>query len=65
MSSFVLYLIGFVILAAGVLVGAHYLHVQDRWLWVVGLVMVGFGILTGVAKTRRRDAPAASEPHVE
>ena len=65
MSSFALYLIGFVILVAGVLTGMHFLHVQDRWLWVAGLVLMGFGILAGVAKTRRRDAPASSEPHLE
>lgn len=63
MSSLVLYLIGFVILAAGALVGAHDLHVQERWLWVMGLVMTGFGVLTDVTSVRRRDAPAASEPH--
>lgn len=62
MSSFALYVIGFIILTAGLLVGAHYLGLADRWLWVMGLVLAGFGILTGVAKTRRRDAPASSEP---
>jgi uncharacterized membrane protein HdeD (DUF308 family) len=65
MSSFVLYLIGFIILAAGLLTGAHYLGVQDRWLWVSGLVLVGFGIMVGVAKTRRRDTPPSSEPPID
>ena len=30
---------------------------------MIGLVLLGIGVITGVAKTRRRDAPAASEPH--
>jgi hypothetical protein len=29
---------------------------------VIGLILLGLGVITGVAKTRRRDAPAASEP---
>jgi len=32
---------------------------------VIGLVLLGLGVITGVAKTRRRDAPAASEPPSE
>lgn len=62
MPSFVLYLMGFVILSAGVLFGAHILGVPTQWIAVIGLVLLGLGVITGVAKTRRRDAPAASEP---
>ncbi len=63
MPSFVLYLFGFVILAAGILCGARILGVSYQWIAVIGLVLLGIGVITGVAKTRRRDAPAASEPH--
>lgn len=63
MPSFVLYLLGFVILAAGILFGASILGVSSQWIAVIGLVLLGLGVITGVAKTRRRDAPAASEPH--
>ncbi len=62
MSSFGLYLIGFIVLAAGILVGASMLGVGNQWLLVIGLVLLGLGVITGVAKTRRPDAPAASEP---
>ncbi len=62
MPSFVLYLLGFVILSAGILFGASILGVSNQWIAVIGLVLLGFGVITGVAKTRRRDAPAASEP---
>ena len=62
MPSFVLYLLGFVILSLGVLFGAYILGVSLQWIGVIGLILLGFGVITGVAKTRRRDAPAASEP---
>lgn len=62
MPSFVLYLLGFVILSLGILFGAHILGVSLQWIGVIGLVLLGIGVITGVSKTRRRDAPAASEP---
>jgi uncharacterized membrane protein YdjX (TVP38/TMEM64 family) len=62
MSSFGLYLVGFIILAIGVMFAASILGVGNQWLAVIGLVLLGLGVITGVAKTRRRDAPAASEP---
>ena len=61
MPSLVLYLLGFVILATGILSGASILGVDNQWIAVIGLVLLGIGVITGVAKTRRRDAPAASE----
>ncbi len=62
MSSFAIYLVGFIVLAVGILMGASMLGVGNQWLAVIGLVLLGVGVITGVAKTRRRDAPAASEP---
>jgi hypothetical protein len=62
MSSFGIYLIGFIVLAAGILFGASILGVGNQWLAVIGLVLLGLGVITGVSRTRRRDAPAASEP---
>lgn len=62
MPSFVLYLLGFVILSAGILFGASILGVSNQWIAVMGLVLLGIGVITGVAKTRRRDAPADNEP---
>lgn len=62
MPSFVLYLLGFVILAGGILFGASILGVDSQWLAVIGMVLLGLGVITGVAQTRRRDAPTSSEP---
>ncbi|MEQ1784795.1 MAG: hypothetical protein ABMA14_25900 [Hyphomonadaceae bacterium] len=65
MPSFVLYLLGFVILSGGILFGANILGVSMEWIAVIGMVLLGIGVITGVAKTRRRDAPAASEPSTD
>jgi hypothetical protein len=53
--SFSLYIVGFVILIVGLAVGAYLLHVPAQWIGVGVVVMVGLGVLTGVANTRQRD----------
>ena len=53
--SFTLYVLGFIIMVAGVALGAHYLHVPTHWIGVVVLIMIGVGVATGVANTRHRD----------
>ncbi len=57
MSAFALYVIGFIVLAAGVLVGLNLLGVSAQWLMVAALVMGGIGIVSGVASTKRKDLP--------
>lgn len=57
MSAFALYVIGFVLLAAGVLVGLNLLGVSAQWLIVTSLVLAGIGVVTGVANTKRKDLP--------
>ena len=56
--SFVLYVIGYLILIAGLTYGATLLHVPTRWIIVGAIVMLGAGILTGVKATRQKDPPA-------
>ena len=53
--SFGIYMAGYIILMAGILMGAYFLHVPEKWIGVGAVVMVGIGILTGVTSTRRRD----------
>jgi hypothetical protein len=55
--SFPLYLIGYIVLIAGLALGAHYLNVPQRWIVVLVIVMIGLGIVTGVTRTRRPDPP--------
>jgi hypothetical protein len=54
--SFGLYAIGFAILIGGLLYGAVLLHMPGHWIAVGAIVLIGFGILTGVKATRQKDA---------
>ena len=54
--SFALYLIGFVILIAGLAMGAHLMHVPPRWIGVGVVVLTGIGVVTAVTHTRHRDS---------
>ena len=54
--SFGIYMAGYVILIAGLMMGAYFLHVPPRWMGVGFVVLIGIGILTGVTSTRRRDS---------
>ncbi len=54
--SFGIYLIGFIVLIAGLALGAHMMHLAPRWIAVGAIVLAGIGILSGVARTRQRDS---------
>ena len=53
--SFALYLIGFLIMLAGLVYGATILHISTQWIVVGTIVLLGFGLLTGVKATRQKD----------
>ncbi len=55
--SFALYLIGMIIVICGLAYGAFMLHVAPQWIGVGVIVLLGLGILTGVARTRQKDPP--------
>ena len=55
MSSFAIYLVGFLIVVAGVTMGLHLAGVPTAWIAVVGVILLGIGVLTGVSKTRHRE----------
>ena len=58
MSSFLIYIIGFVILIIGVALGANMLGVPTTWIGIGVIVLIGIGVLTGVSRTKRPDTPA-------
>lgn len=58
MSAFALYVLGFIVLVAGLIYGAFLLHVPQTWILVGALVVVGAGIMSAVSSTKRRDPPA-------
>lgn len=55
MSTFSLYLIGFLVFTAGLAIGAYLIGVPGLWIGVGVIVLIGLGILTGVGKTRTKD----------
>ena len=55
--SFALYLVGFLILIAGVAWGLVKAGVPTTWVIIGSVVLLGIGILTGVTRTRSRDLP--------
>ena len=54
--SFGLYSIGFVLVIAGLINGAHLMHVPAHWIAVGAIVLLGLGVLTGVKATRQKDS---------
>jgi hypothetical protein len=53
--SFLLYMVGFLILIGGLIYGAVILHLPLHWIVVGSVVLLGAGILTGVKATRQKD----------
>jgi hypothetical protein len=58
MSSFAIYLIGFVTMIGGLAYGASRLGAPPVWIAIGATVMAGLGILMGVTRTKRPDPPA-------
>jgi len=56
--SFGLYIVGYLILIAGLAIGAHLLEVPPKWIGVGVLCLIGIAIVHGVTATRHKD-PAA------
>jgi hypothetical protein len=53
--SFEIYLVGYLILIAGLAIGANILNVPAQWIGVAVLCLVGVAIVHGVTATRQKD----------
>ncbi|MBX3621406.1 MAG: hypothetical protein KF891_15655 [Rhizobacter sp.] len=53
--SFALYLIGFVVLIAGIAWGLVLAGVPSTYVAIACVILVGIGIISGVSKTRTKD----------
>jgi len=60
MSSFSIYLIGFIVLIIGLAVAAILLGAPTQWIVVGAIILVGIGILTGTSRTKTKDPPSTS-----
>jgi hypothetical protein len=56
--SFGLYIVGYIILTIGLAIGAHLLHVPQKWIGVGVLCLIGMAIIHGVTATRQKDPPS-------
>lgn len=57
MSSFGIYIIGFIILIVGLALAASMLGISTTWIAIGAIVLVGIAVLSGVSRTRQRDRP--------
>ena len=55
MSSLAIYIIGFVILIAGLAYGASLAGLATQWIVVGVLVLAGIAVATSATRTRQRD----------
>ena len=57
MSNFAIFIVGFIILVAGLAYGASMAGVSPQWIGVGVVVLVGIGVVMGVTKTRTKELP--------
>jgi hypothetical protein len=57
-TNFVVYLVGTLLVVAGLAYGASHLGISSVWIMAGALVMIGIGLMGGIVKTRQKD-PAA------
>jgi hypothetical protein len=53
--SFGIYAAGYLIFILGVAYLAHLMHVPQRYIVALAIILFGIGIVTGVQKTRSKD----------
>jgi hypothetical protein len=54
--SFAIYAVGYGLVIAGLIYGAHLLSVPTHWIVAGGIVMVGLGILSGVKANKHKSS---------
>lgn len=55
MSNLVIYLIGTLVLAGGAAMAAYKLGVTTIWIIIGVIIIIGFGIMAAVSKTRQKE----------
>ena len=56
--SFGIYLVGYLLVIAGVAWGLSVAGVGQTYILIACVILLGLGILTGVSKTRMKDPPS-------
>jgi hypothetical protein len=55
MTNMLVYLIGTILVVAGLAYGATRLGVSHTWIIAGALVIIGLGLMGGIVKTRQKD----------
>ncbi len=55
MTNMAVYLIGTLLVVAGLAYGANHLGLGHVWIAVGALVIIGLGLMGGIVKTRQKD----------
>jgi hypothetical protein len=55
MTNFVVYLVGTLFVVAGLAYGASRMGISSTWILAGALVIIGFGLMGGIVKTRQKD----------
>lgn len=55
MTNMIVYLLGTLLVVAGLAYGASRLGVSSTWIVVGALVIIGLGLMGGIVKTRQKD----------
>jgi NADH:ubiquinone oxidoreductase subunit 6 (subunit J) len=55
MTNFVVYLIGTLLVVAGLAYGASRLGISQVWIVAGALVIIGIGVMGGIVKTRQKE----------
>ena len=55
MTNIVIYLIGTLLVVAGLAYAAHRIGIGDAWIVAGALVIIGLGLMGGIVKTRQKD----------
>lgn len=53
--SFAIYVVGYLILIAGVIYLAHLMHIPQHYVIAIAVILAGIGVITGVQSTRQKD----------
>jgi hypothetical protein len=57
MSSFGIYIIGYIIVLIGLAMAANLLGLPPVWIAIGLIVLAGIGLLSAVSRTRQKDPP--------
>ena len=61
MNNTGLYMVGFVIFVIGLAIGAHLLGAPPIWIGIGALVLLGFGVMSAVSKTRLKESSPSDD----